>query len=92
MSQEQINQLNKKLFSKDKELSQTEILVDLIKDLGCMADILGRDYEVYDRNEVMVYTIRQKPMKTIQLNMILKALQSLRKREKDSMPKVKGKR
>lgn len=87
-----LNSIKDRVKNKASSVSSVEVLVDLARETGCVADIIGREYEVRDSTGKLVYTVRQLPMKVIQLNTLLKALNSLREKEKKQMPKGKGRR
>jgi hypothetical protein len=86
MSKKSIDALNKKLFDK-AESSDVECIVDMARELGCISDVIGRTYEVYDKYGELLYRVKQKPMKINQLNILLKTVESLRKREEKEMNK-----
>lgn len=71
-------------------------LMQLIKEVGCVSDVIGRTFEVQDRDGKILYTVVQKPMNSIQLNTILYGLNELAKIEKQqtkkSMPKKPSRR
>ena len=92
MSQEQIDTLRKKIFNKEKKLSLSETIVTLAREVHCLGDILGQDYDVFDPNGKLVFKIRQKPLKSVQLNIILDALTKIKQKEADAIPKSRGKR
>ncbi len=52
-----------------------------MKELGALPDIIGRDFEVKNKQGEIVYTIRQKPMKTSALMLLMKELKEHYKRE-----------
>jgi len=52
-----------------------------------LSDIIGRDYEVNSPDGQLICVIRQKPMKLVQLNMLLKTLNKLREKEKKTLDK-----
>ena len=72
--------------SKVKTTALTPI-VNLIRELGLGAEILGRDYEVRDCNGVLLYNVRQKPIDLRQLNILLEELNTLNELEKEQMDK-----
>jgi hypothetical protein len=81
MSLEQIQNLNNRIKNKNNTLTSTEILVDFARETGSIADLFGRDYEVYNPDGEIVYRIRQKPMSLVQLNTLLKTLHELKLKE-----------
>ena len=92
MSQEQIDTLKKKIFNKEKKLSLSETIVTLAREVHCLGDSVGQEYDVYDPNGKLVFKIKKKPLKSIQLNIILDALTKLKKKEADAIPKPRGRR
>lgn len=90
----QIDKLKDKIFNKTKTVTEIESLIDLARELHCLDLIIGKDYEVFDSTGKLIYTIRQKPMKTIQLSVVAKALNKLRVREQKEVERSskKGKK
>lgn len=66
------------LAKKDKHSALTGVL-ELVREFGCFGDIVGRDFEVMDKSGEVVYTIRQKPMKIKQMNVLIKELNILKR-------------
>jgi len=87
---QQLNHLKNKILGREKKTSLLTDIIDLARELHCLPDIIGRDYEVLDKNGDIIYTIRQKPMKVKQLNVLFDKLCELRKRDKDNVPNVKS--
>lgn len=56
-----LDNLKKKLQSSGDNTVTS--LYALIKELKCLPEIVGRDYEVFDKDGKLIYRIRQKPMK-----------------------------
>lgn len=94
MSSEQISKLKDRIFRGEKQLSSVEAIMDFIRETGALSDILGRDFEVYNPSGELIYRIRQKPITIPKLNILLKALEALRERERKEVEKSKhrGKR
>ena len=65
-----------------------ETLVAFLRDLGCVGDVLGRDYEILDSSGKLLYTIRQKPMTLVQYQTLMQGWEKLKKLES----KKKGRR
>jgi len=40
--------------------------------------VIGRTFEVYDKDDNLVYTVRQRPIKLTQLNVLLKEVNTLK--------------
>lgn len=49
-------------------------LMKLLRELGCLPQIIGETYEVYDKEGQLQYTIRRRPMTSTQLNELLKSI------------------
>lgn len=86
--------LKNKIFSKKE--SSNSYLVDIIglaRELKCLPEILGRDFEVYDKDGTLIYTIKQKPITIPQLNILQETISELRKIDKETanknMPNIK---
>jgi len=92
MSINEINNIRDRVKNKATTFSDVEAIVDVARELGCIADLIGRDYEIRDSTGKLIYTIRQKPMKVVQLNVLSRALNSLREKEKKQLPKGKGRK
>jgi hypothetical protein len=75
----QVEALKDRILQKKSEESQLTGIMELIRELGCFGDILGREFEVKDRDGIVVYTVRQKPMAIKQLNVLLKEVYILKK-------------
>ena len=72
-----------------EDSNQIEQIVNVARELHCVADIIGRTYEVYDANNKIVFRIKQKPMKITQLNALIKTLVVLNKKDKKLLKKGK---
>jgi len=83
----QLSHLKDKILNKKKDYGLLTDLVELAKELGCLPDIIGRDYEVRDDKGKIIYTIRQKAMSINQLNTLMNQLQLVHKRENERMKK-----
>lgn len=81
---------NRVLRKKNAESTELTDLMIFAKDLGCIGDILGRKYEVFDKKGKLQYTIKQKPMAIKQLNLLLKELAIVKKMEADAETKKWG--
>ena len=74
-----LSSLQDRLFSKKSEQSSLTNIMELIREFGCFGDIIGREFEVRDNNDKVVYTVRQKPMALKQMNVLLRELHILKK-------------
>jgi hypothetical protein len=82
-----LNDLKNKILGKDEKYGPLVDIIDLSRELGCIGEILGKDFEVYDKNNNLVYRIRQKSISVDQLNTLLKELSNLRKRDQENSKK-----
>lgn len=75
-----IDALKDKIFSKSKGTDKSGItdIIEVVRSLGCLGEVIGRTFEVYDNDENLVYTIKQKPIKLSQLNILLKEVSTLK--------------
>lgn len=81
--QEQLQTLKNRIFGK-KSSSQGTVLTDILEmamNAGCVGEIIGRDFEVRDSQGNLVYTIRQKPITTAQLNTLLMEFSRIQRRQ-----------
>jgi len=86
----QLDNLKDRIFrNKSSGTGLTGILF-LIKELGCLSDVIGRDFEVLDSNGKRIYTIKQKPMTIKQTNVLMKELHILKKLENETNSRKRG--
>lgn len=80
MSQSQLEKLNNLIFKKKQNVA-TELtdLLQMVREFSCLGEIIGRDFEVRDCNDKLVYRIRQKPMKIVQMHALLKEFVKIKK-------------
>lgn len=77
-NQSKVNALRSRILkNKSKGTGLTSIL-ELIREFGCLSDIIGRDFEILKEGKV-VYTIRQKPISIKQINTLLEELNVLKR-------------
>jgi len=84
MTKNQIDNLRNRVRSnKDSAGKQSELtpIIELVRGLGCLSDIIGRDFEIRNPKGKLVYTIRQKPIKLKQLNVLLEEFNVVQKLE-----------
>lgn len=83
METNQLKKLKGKVFGKSNEIDDGGInsIIEMAKGLGCLPDIIGRDYEVKDASGKIIYTIRQKPMSIKQMNTLLKEFNKIQIKE-----------
>lgn len=87
-----ISQLKNRVFSKkrsqDKNLA-TDIL-DMVRGFGCLGEIIGREFEVFDREGDLLYVVKQKPIAIKQLNTLLKEFNTLKQIDAENEAKKFG--
>jgi hypothetical protein len=84
-----IETLKQKLLEKESKVQITNLtrVVNLMKQLGIGGEIIGREFEVYDKNGELVYTIIQKPFLVNQINVLENELKILAELEKEEYEK-----
>lgn len=88
-----IENLRNKIFAK-KALQPSELtaILDFGREFGCLGEIVGRNYEVLDKQGKVIYRIVQKPLSIPVLRTLLEELELMRKIEeqetKNKMPKT----
>ena len=85
------DKLDKKISGKE-EAKQTPLssLFDMAREYGCAGDLLGREYEVYDRKGDLLYKVVQKPMKSHKVIALISELDALREIEKQNIKNSKN--
>jgi len=63
----------------------------LAKELGCLGEIIGREFEVRDKSGKLIYEIKQRPMNIPQANLLMKELKEHNKREEKSFRSMRKK-
>ena len=88
----QIDQLKNRIFAKKGTSSQTALteLLFMVREFGCLGDILGRDFEIRDTTGKLVYTIRQKPMTITQVRVLMKEFGEIKKMDAEIEKKKWG--
>jgi len=74
-----LNNLQDRLFKGKSSGTGLTSIIELIREFGCLSDVIGRDFEIADAKGKVVYTIRQKPMSIKQINTLLEELHVLKK-------------
>lgn len=77
----QLNKLKDRVFGKKKNTTDATGLVDLIRELGCLPDVLGREFEVYNPNGELIYRIKQQTLSMKQIKVLMDEIGNLRKIE-----------
>jgi len=75
----QLNDLKDRVLNKKGTTSSITSILEFIRELGCFSEVIGRDFEVFDKNGDMAYTIRQKPMAISQVRTLLEEFFILKK-------------
>ena len=65
-------------------------MIKLIRDLGCIDQIIGKDFEVYDAKGKLVYTIRQKSISVPVIYTLMEELKILEEEENKSVKNPKA--
>jgi len=92
-----VEKLKQRIFSKGGKGKKTELtdILDMVREFSCFGEMIGRDYEVRNKEGELLYTVRQKPMAVKQVNVLLKEFAVLKKldneREAAKWSKGKGK-
>ena len=89
--QNKLDQLKQKLQSKGDDGNTVTSLYCLIKELHCLPEIIGREFEVEYDNEGRIKKIRQLPMSIPTLAILFHELEEDQKRQEKDMKKSKGK-
>lgn len=91
-----IQTLKNKVFEKKSKETVLTPIIKIMRELGCIDQILGNDFEVYDAKGKLVYTIRQKPISLPQVYTLMQELSDLESVEnesnKNNKPPKKGRR
>jgi hypothetical protein len=75
-----IEQLKERIFtSKKTEATELTNILELAREFGALGEILGREFEVYNKKGELEYRIKQIPISVLQLNYLLKELYVLKK-------------
>ncbi len=87
-----LNRIKNRITSGPKPDLDT-IIYHISKELGCLGDLIGREYEVtgYDK-EGRVKSFRQKPIKTVKLLKLIDKAKEDAERQTKEMKKPKKKR
>ena len=74
-----IEKLKERILEKKGTKKQTELtpILNMVREFGCLGEIMGREFEVKNSDGKIIYTVQQKPMAIKQLNTLLKELDVL---------------
>lgn len=79
-----LNNIFNKVTGRKRD-SEALQLANLLREFGCVADLLGRDFEVYDAGDRLLYKVRQKSITIGQMNSLLRILHDLQEYENDQV-------
>ena len=87
-----LDQLKSRILGRKGKSSKTELtnILFMVREFGCLGEIMGRDFEIRDPKGKLVYTIRQKPMAICQLKTLLKEFGVLKKLDQEIEEKKFG--
>ena len=86
----QLDKIRQKVSGSSEDSDITTSLFYLMKELGCLPDILGREYEViYEGNRIK--KIIQKPISIPALNILFKEMEKDYKKQEQEMKKSQRK-
>ena len=80
-----ISQLKNRVLG--EKTSPLTPIIKLIRELGCLSEVIGRNFEVFDKKGNLVYKIKQKPITVPQLYTLQDELNKLEKLENKSIKK-----
>ncbi len=75
----QISELKDKVLKNKNTATNLTNILELVREFGCLSDIIGSNFEVLDAHGNLKYTIKKKPMAIKQLYVLLKVLHILNK-------------
>lgn len=75
----QVSKLKERILKNKSQGTELTSIIELIREFGCLSDIIGRDFEIKDSKGSVVYTIRQKPISIKQMNKLIEELYVLKK-------------
>lgn len=75
----QVNNLKERILKNKSQGTELTNILELVREFGCLSDIIGRDFEIKDKKGEVVYTIRQKPISIKQMNTLLEELYVLKR-------------
>jgi len=79
MEQSPLNKLKDRIFNKKGKTTELTDLLDMAREFNCLGEIIGRNFEVTDKNGNLLYNIKQKPIAIKQVNTLLKEFLVLKK-------------
>ncbi|KKK66036.1 hypothetical protein LCGC14_2968150 [marine sediment metagenome] len=87
-----LNQLKSRILGRKGKSSKTELtnMLFMVREFGCLGELIGRDFEVRDPKGKLVFTIRQKPMAISQMNKLLKEFGPLKQLDREIEEKKWG--
>jgi len=91
MSSRKLNQIKKKAQGQDSKVTINTEFYFLAKELGCIPELLGREYEFIKRDGEIV-GFRQKPMSIPTFINLMKEMEQDYKRQEKEMKKANRRR
>lgn len=90
--QSPIDRLKERVLGKKGKYSETKLtgLLYVVREFGCLGEIIGRNFEIIDSKGKLIYTIRQKPMAICQLNVLLKEFEVIKRLDNEIEAKKWG--
>ncbi len=69
-----ISELKERVLGNKSKHSETELtsLLNMAREFSCLGEIIGREFEVKDSNNKIIYTIIQKPMSISQMRIVVR--------------------
>ena len=87
-----VNELKNRILGKTNQSDGLSGLVSFSREMGCLGDLIGREYEIKSPDGKVLYIVRQKAMKVKDLMILMKCLNEILKKERKTLKKNKGRR
>ena len=80
-----IEKLKERILEKKGTKKQTELtpILNMVREFGCLGEIMGREFEVKNSDGKIIYTIQQKPMAIKQMNTLLREFATLKRMDEE---------
>jgi hypothetical protein len=89
---DQLNKLKNRVLKKQPKYTELTGVLDFMRGMGCFSDIIGRDFEVFDKKGELLYRIRQKPLSIPQVRTLIKEYGILKQLDNEIEAKKWGKK
>lgn len=78
-----IEALKNRLFNKEEtdNLTGLHAIIDMSREFGCLQQLLGAEFEVFNANGKLLYVVKQKPLTIAQTKLLVSLLGDLREKE-----------